>query len=108
MSRIAILVFAVLAGSALAQDDSPPKLEPLPEPPTGATDPADEPRVRIPVQEGDKVEEIRDGGEVIMLKVTPQEGPPYYLVQTGKGEWTRRDSLDTGLRVPMWPIHTFE
>ena len=108
MSRIAILVFAALAGSALAQNDSPPKLEPLPEPPPGATDPAGEPRVRIPVQEGDRVEEIRDGGEVIMLKVSPQEGPTYYLVQTGKGEWTRRDSLDSGLRVPMWPIHTFE
>ncbi|HSH06752.1 MAG TPA: DUF2782 domain-containing protein [Burkholderiales bacterium] len=108
MSRIAILVLAVLAGSALAQDDKPPQLEPLPEPPPGASDPADEPRVRIPVQEGDVVEEVRDGGEVVMLKVTPKEGPPYYLVQTGKGEWTRRDSLDSGLRVPMWPIHTFE
>jgi len=43
-----------------------------------------------------------------MLKVTPQDGPPYYLVQTAKGEWMRRDSLDSGLRVPMWPIHTFD
>ena len=108
MSRFAILVFAALAGSALAQESPPPKLEPLPEPPPSASDPADEPRVRIPVQEGDKVEEIRDGGEVIMLKVTPQDGPTYYLVQTGKGGWTRRDSLDSGLRVPMWPIHTWE
>ncbi|MEJ2174046.1 MAG: DUF2782 domain-containing protein [bacterium] len=108
MPRIAILVFAALAGSALAQDDSPPKLEPLPEPPPSAGDSADEPRVRIPVQEGDQIEEIRAGGEVVMLKVTPQDGPQYYLVQTGKGEWVRRDSLDSGLRVPMWPIHTFD
>lgn len=108
MSRLVILAFAALAFGAAAQDDSPPVLEPLPEAPARAGDPADEPRVQIPVQEGDKVEEIRDGGEVVMLKVTPKEGPPYYLVQTGKGEWTRRDSLDSGLRVPMWPIHTFE
>ena len=108
MSRTAILVFAVLASSALAQDDKPPQLEPLPEPPPSASDAADEPQVRIPVQEGDVVEEIRAGGEVLMLKVTPKEGPPYYLVQTGRGEWTRRDSLDSGLRVPMWLIHSFE
>ena len=108
MPRIAILVFAALAGSALAQDSTPPKLEPLPEPPPSASDSADEPRVRIPVQEGDRVEEIRDGGEVIMLKVTPQDGPPYYLVQVAKGGWMRRDSLDDGMRVPMWPIHTFD
>jgi len=31
MSRFAILVFAALTGSALAQDAAPPKLEPLPE-----------------------------------------------------------------------------
>jgi len=108
MSRLAILVFALLASGALAQDDKPPQLEPLPEPPPSAGDAADEPQVRIPVQEGDVVEEIRAGGEVVILKVTPKEGPPYFLVQTGKGEWTRRDSLDSGLRVPMWPIYTFE
>lgn len=108
MHRFVILVFAALAGSALAQDPPAPKLEPLPEPPPMPAERADEPSVRIPVQEGDKVEEIRDGAEVIMLKVTPQEGPPYYLVQTAGGQWVRRGSLDDGFRVPMWPIHTFD
>lgn len=69
----------------------------------------DEPRVRIPVQEGDKVEEIREGGRIVMLKVTPPGGNPYYLVDTaGSGTWSRRDSLDSGVRVPMWPIKTFD
>lgn len=109
MSRLAILAFAVLAGSALAQDAAPPKLEPLPEPPPPPPiDAAGEPSVRIPVQEGDKIEEIRNGDEVIMLKVTPKEGPTYYLVQTAGGGWTRRGSLDDGVRVPMWVIQTFE
>jgi hypothetical protein len=27
---------------------------------------------------------------------------------TGSGNWTRRDSLDDGVRVPMWPIQTFD
>lgn len=107
MSRLVIFLFVALAGSALAQD-KPPKLEPLPEPPPIPADRADEPSVRIPVQEGDKVEEIRDGAEVIMLKVTPPEGPTYYLVQNADGTWMRRTSLDDGFRVPMWPVHSFD
>lgn len=108
MSRFAILVFVALAGSAFAQGPPPPVLEPLPEAPPRADDPADDPGVRIPVREGDTIEEIRDGGEVVMLKVTPKDGPPYYLVENAGGGWTRRASLDDGIRVPMWPIHTFD
>ena len=87
----------------------PPKLEPLPEPPPPPPMPVEEPAVRIPVQEGDKVEEVREGGRVVMLKVTPPHGKPYYLVDTtGNGNWMRRESLDDGVRVPMWPIHTWD
>src|SRR5687767_13388958 len=107
------LIAAVLAlgcAVALAQSRPPPKLEPLPEPPPpppiGA---AEEPRVRIPVQEGDKVEEIREGGRVVALRVTPPGGRPYFLIDSaGNGNWMRRDSLDDGVRVPQWPIKTFD
>jgi hypothetical protein len=69
----------------------------------------DDPSVRIPVPETDKVEEIRQGGRVVMLKVTPPGGKPYYLVDTtGNGNWMRRDSLDDGVRVPQWPILQWE
>ena len=108
-SRLVVLLLALSSFSAQAQT-RPPKLEPLPEPPPPppmAED--DEPVVRIPVQEGDKVEEVRQGGRVVMLKVTPPKGKPYYLVDTtGNGNWMRRDSLDDGVRVPMWPIHTWD
>jgi hypothetical protein len=87
----------------------PPKLEPLPEPPPPPPMPIEEPAVIIKPQEGDKVEEVREGGCVVMLKVTPPHGKPYYLVDTtGNGNWMRRDSLDDGVRVPMWPIHTWD
>ncbi len=110
MRRLAFLLLAIFAAAALAQRRAPPKLEPLPEPPPPPAIPGpDEPAVRIPVQESDKVEEIREGGRVVMLKVTPAGGKPYYLLDTsGNGNWVRRDSLDDGLRVPMWPIHTFD
>ncbi|HEV2431123.1 MAG TPA: DUF2782 domain-containing protein [Burkholderiales bacterium] len=102
------LFFILVASPAHAQR-RPPKLEPLPEPPPPPPMSVEEPAVRIPVQEGDKVEEVREGGRVVMLKVTPPHGKPYYLVDTtGNGNWMRRDSLDDGVRVPMWPIHTWD
>jgi hypothetical protein len=110
MRRVLFLVLLTAAAGALAQQ-RPPRLEPLPEapPPPLIRDGADDPRVVIKPQEGDKVEEVRDGGRVVMLKVTPPSGVPYYLLDiTGNGTWTRRDSLDTGNRVPMWTIKTFD
>jgi hypothetical protein len=112
MRRVGALLLPWLAAGAFAQEPPPP-LEPVPErPPAPPESPSgpDEPAVRIPVQESDKVEEIREGGRVVMLKVTPAKGGrPYYLVDTtGSGNWMRRDSLDDGVRVPMWPVYTFE
>ena len=109
----ALLTFILVLGCAAALAQSrPPQLEPLPEPPPPPPMPGgavDEPRVRIPVQEGDRVEEIREGGRVVAIKVTPRGGVPYYLYDTtGSGNWMRRDSLDDGVRVPQWPIRTFD
>lgn len=105
---MALLVLLLAMHGAQAQ----PRLEPVPErppPDPGAAASPSEPSVRIPVQESDKVEELREGGRVVMLKVTPKGGKPYYLVDTtGNGNWMRRDSLDDGVRVPMWPIQKFE
>ena len=104
-----VIVLLVACTAAFAQSKPPPRLEPLPEPPPPPPMPIEEPAVRIPVETGDKIEEVREGGRVVMLKVTPPRGKPYYLVDTtGNGNWMRRDSLDDGVRVPMWPIHTWD
>jgi hypothetical protein len=110
--RRAFIVLVAASFAAWAQP-RPPKLEPLPEPPPPPPLPAgptaDEPRVRIPVQAGDKVEPVRRNGVVIAVKVTPPNGKPYFLIDTsGNGSWMRRDSLDTGLAVPMFPIAEFD
>jgi hypothetical protein len=109
------LLSALLLAAALpvfAQSRAPLKLEPLPAPPPmapGLSDADEGPRVNIPVQREDKVEEVREGGRVVMMKVTPPGGVPYYLMDnTGNGNWIRRDSLDDGVRVPMWTIRTFD
>ena len=111
MRRLLVALLAAIALHAFAQQSAPPKLEPLPgpPPPSDTSSPVEEPQVRIPVQKGDKVEPIRRGGQVVMLKVTPKNGPVYYLIDTtGNGGWMRRDSLDGGVSVPMWPIKTWK
>jgi hypothetical protein len=113
MRRLLPLLFVAAALPALAQTRAPLKLEPLPAPPPmapGLSDADDSgPRVNIPVQKEDKVEEVRENGRVVMMKVTPPNGVPYYLMDnTGNGNWIRRDSLDDGVRVPMWTIRTFD
>ncbi len=103
-----VLLLAFLSFNAMAQR-KPPAMEPIPEPPPAPEPGVEQPEVRIPVPSGDKVEEIREGGRVVMLKVTPKNGRPYYLVDTtGAGQWQRRETLDDGIRVPMWPIWIFD
>ena len=52
---------------------------------------------------------IRENGQVIAVRVTPPHGRPYYLIDTtGTGGWVRRDSLDDGVRFPMFPILEFD
>ena len=113
MRTIVFAVFLALACAAHAQTPAkPPALQPLPEPPPPPPglelDPALEPQVTILKRGVDTVEEYRIGGRLYMVKVTPPHGRPYYLIdQRGDGMFTRQDSFDTGVRVPMWVIHSF-
>jgi len=69
----------------------------------------DERRVVKASKYGWKADPIRRSGRVVAVKVTPPGGKPYYLIDTsGNGNWMKRDSLDTGLAVPMFPILEFE
>jgi hypothetical protein len=97
MRPLAVVVSMCAAAGAFAQGAEPP-----PPPPMAAE--ADEPAVRIPVQRRDKVEEVRIGARVVMLKVTPPGGKPYYLVDPG----LNRESLDDGVRFPLWAVYLFE
>ncbi len=111
MRRLLATVFVFAAFSAAAQP-RPPALEPLAEPPPpeiSAGAGVDEPRVRIPVQEGAKIEAIREAGRIVAVRITPPNGRSYYLIDTtGTGGWMRRDSLDDGVRFPMFPILEFD
>lgn len=107
--RRLLLLLALLALPAAAQ--LPAGLQPIPEPPPPPglqLDPALEPQVTISRRGEDKVEEFRMNGKLYMIRVTPPHGVPYYLVdEKGDGRMSRQESLDSGLRVPMWVIHSF-
>ena len=45
---------------------------------------------------------------IVMIKVTPSTGVPYYLIdERGDGKMSRQDSFDFGPRPPMWVIHSW-
>ena len=96
----------------VAAQTRPPNLQPVPEPPPPPKgfelDNALEPQVTIIKRGTDTVEEYRVGGKLYMLKVTPAHGAPYYLIdEKGDGKMTRQDSFDSGVRPPMWVIHSW-
>jgi hypothetical protein len=87
---------------------APPASAPPPLPDVGS-DLELEPQVTIIRTETETIEEARINGELRYLKVTPRGGGrPYYLVPSGNGQtFIRRDSLDFGLRVPMWQLFSW-
>ncbi len=93
-----------LALAARAVDDSPPELEPLPEPEVGEEEL--QPEVTIRREGKNKVEEYSIGGRVYMIKVIPPIGPPYYLLDTdGDGNMdVRRSDLEETLHIHQWRI----
>jgi Protein of unknown function (DUF2782) len=58
---------------------------------------------------GDVVEEYRQGGMVTMVKVTPTRGKPYYIMDNnGDGRLDRADAEAAGGVVPVsWVIATW-
>ncbi|MDD5250223.1 MAG: DUF2782 domain-containing protein [Rhodocyclaceae bacterium] len=111
MRRLMFALFLIAALPVAAQN-RPADLQPLPEappPPPGVADAAIEPQITI-VQHGEtKEEQYRVNGKLYMIKVTPPHGgTPYYLIDSrGDGTWARQESLDSGVRVPMWVIGNF-
>lgn len=115
---LAVLI-ALLAFAAQAADKE--KFGTLPEPPPPAKnyqappappadsqqEPVPEPEVTITTQGKERHEEYRIGGRLYMIKVIPQKGPPYYLVDTeGHGNFSRSD-LRPSVSPPMWVLKRF-
>ena len=112
LARLVPVAFAAaLFTSAVAGQSAPPppplpaESTAVPSPPPFAADPELEPQVTIIRRDTETVEEVRIGGELKFVRVTPRHGRTYYLVPDSNGQqFIRRDSLDTALKVPMWVL----
>jgi len=103
----ALLLTLLLSAAAVAAapSDRPPDLQPVPDGPPAA---GDAPPVTIKPGSQGRVVEYRANGKLYMLKIIPRVGKPYYLIdQKGDGQFARQDSLDSGMRPPMWVIKEF-
>jgi hypothetical protein len=107
---LAVAFAAAFATSfARAQPAPPPPPLPaesaVPPPPPLVTDPDLEPQVTIIRRDTETLEEVRIGGDLKFIKVTPRTGVPYYLIPDPNGQqYIRRDSLDTSIKVPLWVL----
>jgi hypothetical protein len=105
---LAAMLSALTAGTASAQKRMLEKAEPPPPPPLQQEAPPVEPQVTIRQKDGDTIREYRLNGKLYMMQVIPARGPSYYLIdERGDGQFTRRDALDSGLRVPQWVIKSW-
>jgi hypothetical protein len=103
----ALAAIAVAAAAPAPEPPPPPApaLQPVPE--TGG-DVELEPQVTITKKDGETVEEARVNGKLLWIRVTPRHGRPYFLIPDSSDfGYIRRDSFDTGLKVPLWVLFTF-
>ncbi len=77
-----------------------------PPPPANAEDTYLEPEITIVVSKQTVQYEYRINGRLYMIKVVPQKGKPYYLIDPdGSGQWRR--SFTSDVVPPQWVIKEF-
>jgi len=128
MSRLAlantltVALFAAalaLPSAVLAQTPSPPrpkpkdleKIDDVPPPPNVLIEPrsdtkAVEPQVLVRTEDGKRIEEFRVKGKLYKMRITPENGAPYWLIDSkGDGSFVRADTgLTPNNSVPMWVL----
>ncbi|MFQ5470311.1 MAG: DUF2782 domain-containing protein [Gammaproteobacteria bacterium] len=67
---------------------------------------AGDPQVTITQNENETIEEYRVNGELFQIKITPNKGIPYYLVDTdGDGRLDQRtNDLSEDILIPQWML----
>ena len=111
--RLAAAGLALACGAhlAAAQDDTPPKLTPLPEapepPPRVKSGEVMEPDVRIFRRAKERVNEYRVNGKVHAVRIEPEYGAAYYLIdKDGDGKLdSRRYGAD--FLPAMWQVFSW-
>lgn len=108
MRHIFAVILAVVSTIVLAEENLEPAIVPEP------------PELPLPVQSGEvlapditiirkgkkTIQEYRRNGQLFMVKVVPQIGPAYYLIDTdGDGGFDIKGSdMDSGTHINQWKL----
>jgi hypothetical protein len=119
LALLLTLTLLALGLPALAKDEPPTTAPPdadggtsflqAPPPPNSpVTGDAVEPEITIREAGDQTIYEYRVRGMLYMVKIQPQFGPPYFLVDTdGNGTWDQRSSAPTNISIPQWVLFTW-
>ncbi len=107
------LLLTLTTGMAYSQ--RPDNLEPVPEPPlpprgvhSGEAIPLGEPQITIFRRGQNLIREYRLNGHLYAIKITPDNGIPYYLVDMdgdGHMEGQFLDNDNAKITIPMWVLY---
>lgn len=113
MRYLMTLGYILWSSHVFAADERPPDLAPVPSPPE-LPEPVEsgeplKPEITIIRKGKQTIQEYRINGQLYMVKIIPDIGPPYYLVDTdGDGNMdVRRSDLMDDIRVPQWVIFSW-
>lgn len=112
MNRQLLLALLLLATGPALADAAPGEFEPAPAPPQLpeplASSENIEPQVTIIRKDDAVIEEYRVNGALYMVKVIPNTGPAYYLIDNdGDGRMDTRSSDMEDVIVPQWVLLTW-
>ncbi|MET0088783.1 MAG: DUF2782 domain-containing protein [Candidatus Thiodiazotropha sp.] len=102
MKGYALLFAGLLLSRVLSAADAPEPPE-LPLPEMKIDDEVIEPDVTIIKKDEGTISEYRINGQLYMVKIQPNKGPAYYLIdRDGDGEFDSRSDDPTNITVPQW------
>ena len=104
---ICLLLLPVLCSAVDKPEDEPAAVPEPPELPAQIQSGEEmAPDITIIRKGEDTIQEYRRNGKLYMIKITPQVGPAYYMLDTnGDGEMdVKKNDLDKNTRINMWNI----
>lgn len=110
--RYSLLVslLLLLPGVGSADDEPPAVPEPPDLPPQVQSGEEMEPDITITRKGQDTIQEYRRNGRLYMIKVIPQIGPPYYMLDTNAdGQLdVQKNDMDKNTNINRWNIFEWD
>lgn len=110
LSFLFLFLLPVVAVAESNQDEPPAMPEPPELPPRIQSGEEMEPDITIIRKGKDTIQEYRRNGRLYMIKVQPQVGPPYYLLDTnGDGVMdVKKNDLDKNSNINQWLLFEWD